>query len=147
MSILHNKITKIVSGCVVIIFVFWFGSWTTNQTLKQNLNGYKNYTISQIISNELDKEGGVNQQLKDIKDIVIDTKKSVDSSNTVNYSLYIADITKYYHWAKAGEVNKLSSDFNVKMSIYWAALPENKKTDIVKQYYTYAFNYISEHCK
>lgn len=151
MAILHNKATKItlsiVGSFVAGLMVFMLGSWSANQTLKQNLDGYKNFTISQVISNELNKDGGVNQQLKDIKDIVTGIQTTQSKKDDADYQDWVADIDKYYGWSDGNHDTLLSSGYLSKMSIHWGALPEKYKTDIIKMHYNYAFDYISKVCK
>ena len=147
MEIMRKPITKILASVVCTILVFLFGSWTANQTLKQNLDGYKNYTISQVIGNELNKKDGVNQQLTEIKAMLVIMQEKQDKKDDADYQNWIADINKYYNWSDGKHDSMLSSGYLDKMSIYWGALPDKYKTDIVKAHYDYAFDYIRKVCK
>jgi len=150
-AILHNRATKIVISIIGSFFaaliIFMLGSWSANQTLKQNLTGYKNFTISQVISNELNKEGGVNKQLAAIKDIVEDTKKSVDASNDHMYTSWVIDINKYYNTIIQGKTQIYTIDYLTKISNYWSSLPDKYKTDVLTARYEFEFKWFSEHCK
>lgn len=147
MDKLTSKTAKIIYAVVAAFVMFLFGSWMTNQTLKQNLYGYKNFTISKVISNELDKTGGVNQQLTEIKGMLVTMQSKNDKKNAADYIDWVADIDKYYGWSDGKHDSMLSSGYLSKMSNHWGALPEEYKTDLVKLHYNYAFEYITKVCK
>jgi hypothetical protein len=147
LAVLRSKAAKVFYAIVMVVAMFLLGSWTTNQTLKQNFDGYKNYTISQIISNELDKKDGVNQRLTEIKSVVVGIQDTQNEKNDADYQDWVADIDKYYGWSDGNHDALLSSGYLSKMSIHWNVLPEKYKTDIVKMHYNYAFDYIGKHCK
>lgn len=147
MAALKSKAAIAVYSVVILMGTFLFGSWATNQTLKQNLDGYKNYTISQVIGNELNKDGGVNQQLTEIKGMLVTMQTRQDKKDAADYKTWIADINKYYNWCDGKNDKMLSSGYLEKMSIYWGTLPDEYKTDIIKAHYDYAFAYIQKVCK
>jgi hypothetical protein len=115
--------------------------------LDDHLESYKNYTIDQVVTNVLNKKGGIADQITDVKTIALSIQSEQRDKNAADYTDWVTDIEKYYGWCDGYKDKKLDSKFVEKMSNYWKALPESYKTDVVKLHYQYAMNYISKHCK
>jgi len=148
MNKLTSRPAKIIYGCIAAFAMFLFGSWTTNQTLEQNLRGYKNYTVDQVITNVLNKEGGIADQIQEVKKIVLDTQKSMDAANAAMYQGWVIDINKYYTQITTGHYESITKDHLTKVSNYWSNLPEKYKTDVeTAAHEKYVVDWIVANCK
>lgn len=147
MGMLKSKGAKVISAFACLLVMFMVGSWTTNQTLKQNFDGYKNYTIDEVVTNVLNKEGGVNEQLIEIKNIVTTTNSNVELTNEQMYQSWVIDINKYYTMITTGKAGNLTKDCLTKVSNYWDSLPDKYKTVEVVEHEKYVVNWLVENCK
>jgi hypothetical protein len=137
MELLKNKTVTTVCAIVAAGLMFIFGSWMTSKTLEENLDGYKNYTIDQVVSNVLEKEGGVIDQLKEIKDIAIEGRDISIQTRDAAHDDWIIDIQKYYKRLKNEKLDQVSRE-NIELAKnHWGKMSESEKNSLLTNQYNY----------
>lgn len=96
---------------------------------------------SKVIKTELEKSGGVIDQLKAVATSVQALVKSQKAAQRVSWSLYKRDITKYVHRAKdSNPSNNPTIDNIEKVNIYVTAIPKDELTEIDKRNINWLIN-------
>lgn len=139
MTVLKSPWTKIGATVLLVFAVLLFGSWTTQKSMEGQISSFAQYQFSQSVETVLKKDGGVMDQLADIKSIATDAKNGVETQSIDSYYDTISDIQKFYKRAKAGEtgITAITKENLDKVSRHWAKMPDEYKTDIVKTQYNY----------
>lgn len=144
MAKLNSPLAKFLGIVVAVLGITVFTSWTTQKNIQDTMSNYAKYQFSQSVEAVLKQEGGVMDQLADIKIIAVQGRDISIQNRKDAHSDWVSAIQKYYKRMKNGQINLVTKE-NINMAKeHWQKMGEDEKDALLTSQYNYIIDHYDE---